>query len=494
MKFTKKTLVSLLAFLLVLSSLTGFSLITDGFAADELKLITSVSTDTFSQGDTVTVTVSLEGSVSTKTAGLVLTTAYDHEAFEWVDGDFSESIREDALLAVTNPGKDAAFVYLNETAVTGEIFTFTLKATEKYNCGETYEIKAMPSNVLNALPEGKTLVAGHAYENVCDSDCNVCGEKRSAAHDFTVKKQTGRLHWTECSLCGEIDEASRGAHVYDHVKDTLCKKCGYTRPIPAYVYAVHRGDEVTVTFTVSNAQAVTLRGLGLDLLDSYDGEVFEWVSGAWSKTVLDNAALHQVKPASEAVFASKKEFALSGEVFTVVLKVKEDAPLGDYDVVLGIRGSEVLQLSNAVVTVHECKAAAKTERDADGHWNPCENEFCTEKLNYALHVYDNACDAECNVCGETRQVPEHVYDSPEDPDCNVCGYERPPYLPGDTDGDGDVDLDDAIYLLFHVNFQASYPVNQPVDFDNSGEVDLDDAIYLLFHVNFKESYPLFPQV
>ena len=63
-------------------------------------------------------------------------------------------------------------------------------------------------------------------------------------------------------------------------------------------------------------------------------------------------------------------------------------------------------------------------------------------------------------------------------------------LKGDVDGDSDVDIDDAIYLLFHINFKESYPMNQSANFDGLGEVDTDDAIYLLFHVNFKDSYPL----
>ena len=64
------------------------------------------------------------------------------------------------------------------------------------------------------------------------------------------------------------------------------------------------------------------------------------------------------------------------------------------------------------------------------------------------------------------------------------------YTPGDVDGVEGVTLDDAIYLLYHVNFSTTYPVNQPVDFNGDGEEDLDDAIYLLYHVNFKETYPL----
>jgi hypothetical protein len=73
---------------------------------------------------------------------------------------------------------------------------------------------------------------------------------------------------------------------------------------------------------------------------------------------------------------------------------------------------------------------------------------------------------------------------------NCVMMREPAYLKGDVDNDSDVDLDDAIYLLYHVNFKDTYPVSQPVDFNGDGKEDLDDAIYLLYHVNFKDTYPL----
>ncbi len=61
---------------------------------------------------------------------------------------------------------------------------------------------------------------------------------------------------------------------------------------------------------------------------------------------------------------------------------------------------------------------------------------------------------------------------------------------GDLDENGEVDLSDAIYLLYYVNFPSNYPINQSVDFNNDGNSDLNDAIYLLYHVNFPANYPL----
>ena len=40
------------------------------------------------------------------------------------------------------------------------------------------------------------------------------------------------------------------------------------------------------------------------------------------------------------------------------------------------------------------------------------------------HTYDNACDADCNVCGGTRIPSDHVYSADCDVTCNVCDAER----------------------------------------------------------------------
>ena len=50
------------------------------------------------------------------------------------------------------------------------------------------------------------------------------------------------------------------------------------------------------------------------------------------------------------------------------------------------------------------------------------NVLTIEELTVShKHVYDHACDTDCNRCGETRTTEGHVYDYECDADCNICG-------------------------------------------------------------------------
>ena len=75
--------------------------------------------------------------------------------------------------------------------------------------------------------------------------------------------------------------------------------------------------------------------------------------------------------------------------------------------------------------------------DETHHWYGCIG--CTDAVfDYAPHVYDNACDGECNECKAVRQTADHVYDNPCDADCNECQALR---MPADHVYDNDCDAD-----------------------------------------------------
>ena len=65
-------------------------------------------------------------------------------------------------------------------------------------------------------------------------------------------------------------------------------------------------------------------------------------------------------------------------------------------------------------------------------------------------------------------------------------------MPGDMDEDGEVSINDAIYLVNAAMFPDTYPISsgQRTDYNNDGTFDMNDAIYLFNHVMFPDAYPI----
>ena len=64
------------------------------------------------------------------------------------------------------------------------------------------------------------------------------------------------------------------------------------------------------------------------------------------------------------------------------------------------------------------------------------------------------------------------------------------HIPGDMDGNRQVDRDDVMQLLWHITFPELYPLDLPADFVADGKINRDDVMQLLWHVTFPEMFPL----
>lgn len=71
----------------------------------------------------------------------------------------------------------------------------------------------------------KDKTAPHTYDDGCDTDCNVCGYVRTAAHTYGPDWiQTDLTHYGICTICGE--ESPAESHIADNT-GTKCSICGY---------------------------------------------------------------------------------------------------------------------------------------------------------------------------------------------------------------------------------------------------------------------------
>ena len=160
--------------------------------------------------------------------------------------------------------------------------------------------------------------------------------------------------------------------------------------------------------------------------------------------------------------------------YTVTFKVKDDAPSGTYDLIAGrmdgvFYGNEKVVFAdpiNTSITVNGAEAPS------------CE------------HEYDNACDVDCNLCGETREVEHNVVAvEAKDATCTELGNIAYWYC----DVCGQAWLDEActqntnlmavkLPMVDHEYFYACDPVCM-----NCYEITNPDAAHSLSHVEAKDA-------
>lgn len=123
-----------------------------------------------------------------------------------------------------------------------------------------------------------------------------------------------------------------------------------------------------------------------------------------------------------------------------------------------------------------CIACGKTEGEPLGH-------------DWVAATCETA--ATCSRCGKIDGEPlGHAY---VDGVCTRCKAEDPDHQKvarGDMNKDGQVNSDDALYLLRNSMNPDRYPIEQNGDVNGDGIANSDDAIYLLRHTMSPERYPL----
>ena len=99
---------------------------------------------------------------------------------------------------------------------------------------------------------------------------------------------------------------------------------------------------------------------------------------------------------------------------------------GTYTEIIPATGAHIYE--NACDTA--CNVCGATRTVTHSYSGSCDRycDLCgAQKTGFSIgtsHTYDNACDADCNVCGEIRSVAGHTYDNACDTDCNTCGAVR----------------------------------------------------------------------
>ena len=363
---------------------------------------------------------------------------------------------------------------------------YTSAVTANPTCGEEGERTYTCSVCGDSYTEAIDATGEHTYDNACDADCNVCGGQRTPS-----------------------------AHVYTADCDTVCDECGAVRTVTA-------GGETTITFDANKTDRVQFststqvwqkdkltvtnnKTSGSSNIADYSNPVRFYKSSqiviaypGMTSLVIDCSNTGDAKystPWAATLDAADLTYTVEGKVYTVTFDEPVDSITltasaqvrANSITAVGGNGAEHVYdndcdaACNACGTLREVEhsySTAVTAPDCENEGyttytcSACGNSYVDDYVDALGHEYDNACDADCNVCGTAREVGGHVYDDANDTDCNECGAVREvgAVIPGDANGDGNVNNRDIAAMQ---KYQAGWDIT--ID-TVSGDVNGDGAV------------------
>ena len=326
---------------------------------------------------------------------------------------------------------------------TEEVAEIPSTCTEQGRGGYTRcaDCKLLLSGSRDPLP-----LKDHSYDNACDADCNVCGAVREeGGHDYRVETvaptctANGSKTYT-CVRCGDsyTETVSATGHTSVVVKGTAatCEQDGLTD-----------GAKCSVCNTILTAQQV-IPAIG----HSYQltADVAPTCTANGQKTY---TCAHCGDSYTETVSAT-------GHTSVVVTGT---AATCEQD---GLTDGAKCSVCNAILIAQQVIPAI-------GHsYQLTAEEFAT-CVDSGKKTYT------CRHCGDSyaETVPatgEHVYDDAFDADCNVCGAARDALVWGDADGNGKVNNRDQGLLLRYLNAWSVTISEQAMDLNGDGKVNNQD--------------------
>ena len=260
-------------------------------------------------------------------------------------------------------------------------------------------------------------IEAHAYTNACDVDCNKnCGYVRSITHDF--EETLTKDSNKHWYRCTVCNaKKDEAAHVYANNCDATCDTCGHTRSITHSYASEWTKDENKHWHTC------TVCGAKKDEAAHTPG-----VAATETTPQTCTACGYVIAPAT-------------GHITHTPVDAWSHNETHHWHACVGCLEQEFEKAEhvydNACDT--DCNVCGYTRtithsyanewsKDENKHWHECS--VCGAKKEEADHVFDNACDTACNICGATRQTT-HSYsetlsknDGKHWYECTACGAKR----------------------------------------------------------------------
>ena len=171
---------------------------------------------------------------------------------------------------------------------------------------------------------------------------------------------------------------------------------------------IERGEQVELIVSVDAYTGIKSGSIAF----TYDENVFEIISGEWliNGTFITDFKLTDGK----GVFACVSAIYVRGNIFKLVLRVKDDASFGAAEITADIQfknnsTGELFAPNYSVSYVVGCNHvfSESYNYDENGHGYTClicEGEADGGIRDFVEHSFDNVCDANCDVCGFERDT------------------------------------------------------------------------------------------
>ena len=411
----------------------------------------------------------------------------------WQQGTYvvNSGSAEAIIIKFSTEGSNPGTIIVDDVAIekTAEhSHEYTSAVTKQPTCGETgvrtYTCSCGEGTYTETIPA----TGAHTYDNACDTSCNVCGATRTVSHQYSGACDQ------YCDLCGAKKAGlSIGvSHTYSYDCDAECDVCGFVRTGVEHYYV----GRVTTAATCERDGVKTYTcywGCGSSYTEAIPATGHSYADGICGTCgaedpdyepphVCEFVGVQTKAPTCEDEGVMTYSCACGEGTYTESIPAlghKYDSVVTDPDCVNGgyttytcsvcgdsYVGNETAALGHSY-TAEETKApTCGAEGVLTYTCSTCGDSYTESVPATGEHVYDDEYDADCNVCGDLREVPE----KPDEPVGEI--------VYGDANGDGEVNLRDVAVLQ---QYTAGWDVTLDLvaaDANGDGEVNLRDVAVL----------------
>lgn len=209
----------------------------------------------------------------------------------------------------------------------------------------------------------------HTFDNLCDSDCNICGYiNDEAQHVYSYDCDNN------CNICGTVREAA--AHTYDYDCDADCNVCGEIRETEhVYFSDCDSVCEICGQKTRENDHTI-IHVEAVKPTCFENGNIEYWTCEACGAAWLDEAC------------------ALNTNLLAVITPAS-------HGTIIAVDAKDATCAENGNIAYWYCATCGQAWLDAECTLN---TNLLAVILPTIEHTYDHAYDTDCNVCGEIRSL------------------------------------------------------------------------------------------